>query len=338
MFELQAVWGWQIALYLFLGGLAGGTFISAAVIHFGLLKHVQAKPRILCISSWVAALCLGFGLLLLLADLTQPTRGLMLWQSFSNTTSWMMIGAWIVFVALIVFGITAIVLTFQLYKASKAGATTGAEVEPVAAEARTDMTGEAGAAKGQGLLNALFGIGAVLGLCVAVYTGILLMSAEGIPFWGTVLLPCLFTVSALGTGIALVEIVIACCVRGEDGEKRQANRYFKVFVVILAVAEAIVLAAYLVTMAGGAETSASVDVLVSGELSGVFWGLVVVCALIVPIVAALIGLFLKGKIGEVIGLLGALSALVGGCALRFCVLGAGAHIDVVVANITNMIS
>ena len=33
MIELQSVWGWQPALYLFLGGMGAGAFVVAAVLY-----------------------------------------------------------------------------------------------------------------------------------------------------------------------------------------------------------------------------------------------------------------------------------------------------------------
>ena len=54
----------------------------------------------LCVLSVLAAVvCLIAGLLLLLSELINPVRGMMMWQSFSNFTSWMTFGAWIVFAA-----------------------------------------------------------------------------------------------------------------------------------------------------------------------------------------------------------------------------------------------
>ena len=91
---LQNVWGWQPALYLFLGGVGAGAFIAAMVAYF---KNGQKKSSTVFASVCAAAVCLVVGLLLLLSELITPARGLMMWQSFSNFSSWMTIGAWVVF-------------------------------------------------------------------------------------------------------------------------------------------------------------------------------------------------------------------------------------------------
>ena len=96
--ELQSVWGWQPALYLFLGGMGAGAFIMAAILY---LKDRERNARIVCVSMWAAAISLIVGLLLLLMELVTPVRGLLMWQSFSHFTSWMTYGAWGAFGAML---------------------------------------------------------------------------------------------------------------------------------------------------------------------------------------------------------------------------------------------
>ena len=104
---LQDIWGWQPALYLFLGGMGAGAFIAAMVVYF----REGDKARSTVFASLVAAVvCLAVGLLLLLSELITPLRGMMMWQSFSSFGSWMTFGAWIVFAALVVFALEAIVV------------------------------------------------------------------------------------------------------------------------------------------------------------------------------------------------------------------------------------
>ena len=75
---LQDIWGWQPALYLFLGGMGAGAFIAAMVVYF----REGDKARSTVFASLVAAVvCLAVGLLLLLSELITPLRGMMMWQS-----------------------------------------------------------------------------------------------------------------------------------------------------------------------------------------------------------------------------------------------------------------
>jgi formate-dependent nitrite reductase membrane component NrfD len=344
MLEVQTVWGWQIALYLFLGGLGAGTFIASAYVFLSsrkkpgtvVLERAGAdKPsdgpeagvrldKVLFITTWIAVACLCVGLLLLLSDLIQPLRGLMLWQSFSNTSSWMTIGAWLLLVTIFVFIASAVCMTSHVIPAFKDKGGASRKLEKV-----------------------LFIGGAVLGVCVAAYTGILLMSAQGIPFWNTGLLPCLFVVSALGTGIALVEIIIACVelrgVQGSDSLQR-TTRSLKTIALVLVVFEAILFFSYVCSMFGvtGDDTASqaarqSAGMLVNGDLSVLFWG-VVVCALAVPLVATLSSFFLEAKTGKAVMIVSAICVLGGGCALRFVVLFAGVQTDPIITAISKIIS
>ena len=70
---LQDIWGWQPALYLFLGGMGAGAFIAAMVVYF----REGDKARSTVFASLVAAVvCLAVGLLLLLSELITPLRGM----------------------------------------------------------------------------------------------------------------------------------------------------------------------------------------------------------------------------------------------------------------------
>ena len=149
-------------------------------------------------------------------------------------------------------------------------------------------------------------------------------------------MPSLFTVSALGTGIALLEIVLALFGNKEKSMLFYFEKLFRVLVVILAALEAAVLMAFIAAAFGNPDAAASAKLLISGEYSVAFWALVVGCALVAPIVAALVGLFANKEL-KVASLVGAVCALVGGCALRFVVLYAGSHMDVVVAAVSSLL-
>ncbi len=346
--ELQSVWGWQPALYLFLGGMGAGAFIMAAIMY---LKDKERNARIVCVSMWAAAISLIVGLLLLLSELVTPVRGLLMWQSFSHWTSWMTYGAWGAFGAIAAFGVSAVLATGKF-----AALLTGSWSWYAAHE------------RGVRKVFAIAGI--LLGAFVAFYTGMLLMASENVPFWDTLLLPALFTVSAFDTGVALVEVVSIALAKKEAID-HGTKRFMEKCVVVLVLLEAVVLAAFLGSMLladastpVGAAAAASAGMFVSGKLAIWFWGLVAVLGLALPLAMALKGLMAKeepeGSIEAPAGLpdevpaaktagqlaakpvdaatlAGAVGALAGGCALRFLVLAAGVHADVVADTIIKMI-
>ena len=322
--ELQLVWGWQPALYLFLGGMGAGTFIMAAVLYLiDPLKH----KRIICASMWAAPVCVGVGLLLLLLELTNPLRGLMMWQSFSHFTSWMTYGAWGAFAAIVVFGLSALLATEPVRKALLKGSKGYAKKE-------------------QGLRKVLAVIGIALGAFVAVYTGMLLMCADGVPLWNSPFLPCLFTVSAFDTGVALVELISVIC-RKKESLAPKAHHLICLIVVTLVIGECLFLALFLggalvgdTSTVQGATAASSAHNLVAGDLAIEFWVLLGVFGLLAPFAVACAGLVGSKKSESkkedakrdektLAMAVGATGALIGGCALRFLVLMAGVHADVI---------
>lgn len=333
MTDLQMVWGWQPSLYLFLGGMGAGAFVTAALLYF---RNPERSRSVACASSWGAIVCLAVGLLCLLTELTNPLRGLMLWQSFSHFTSWMTIGAWLLVAAMAVFFLFALL---SLGVMQTAAARKGAKA----------------AALHAAILKLLAVAGTVVGLGVAAYTGVLLMTAPGVPLWNSALLPVLFAVSGLDTGVALVELIAVAKSGGNSLEGREM-RFLEKLTVALVIAELAVLAlffGFLLGQGDGANVSAAAasQMLLGGVLAPAFWGLVVVAGLALPMTMALWALVAHrranpngfgraealesgGKLkdgqrrsGSFIAILGPIGALAGGCALRFLVVMAGIHGD-----------
>ncbi|WP_281654120.1 NrfD/PsrC family molybdoenzyme membrane anchor subunit [Eggerthella sinensis] len=327
---LQTMWSWQPALYLFLGGMGAGAFVMAAVLF--LIDRTRHR-LIVCVSMWAALASLAVGLLLLLSELITPARGLLMWQSFGHFTSWMTYGAWGAFAAMAVFAVSALLAT-----------------RPVGVWLATKWKWFE--KHGVALRRVLAVVGIVLGAFVAVYTGMLLMSAGGVPLWNTLLLPALFTVSAFDTGVALVEIV-AVLLSKKDALAPKARVIMERAVVVLVLVECVVMAAFLASMLGadgqtamGATAASSAALLVSGGLAACFWGMVVACGLVLPLVMAAAGLVLHRRGGKkpcpkrlqgALMAIGAAGALIGGCELRFLILAAGIHADVVAETVKSLI-
>ncbi len=313
---LQLTWSWQPALYLFLGGMGAGAFIMTAVLY---LRDQAKHHLVVCVSMWAAFVSLAVGLMLLLMELISPLRGMMMWSAFSNFSSWMTYGAWGAFCALAVWFVSGLLAIPAL-------------------QPKLENTSWA-----KPLRKALAWIGLALGAFVAVYTGMLLMTAGGVPLWDSALLPCLFTVSAFDTGVALVEIVAVVLSRKEQLDAKASSLMEKI-VVVLVVLEVAVLAAFLWSMisadpasAYGATAIASGELLVSGHLSTVFWIMVVVLGLALPLIMAISSLVLHKRDTRALMLTGAAGALIGGCELRFLVLAAGVHANVVLSTAAGLL-
>lgn len=303
MGELQQVWGWQPALYLFLGGLSAGAFLAVSILR---LARPGKFYKTIRGGVWVATGALALGLLALISEVEKPFQALLLWQGFVNGSSWMAIGAWLLLASFIVFALSALLTTDKV-----------AETLRVKEEARAAAN------------KVLAIIGIPCSLAVAGYTGILLSMAPAVPLWDTWLLPALFTVSALDTGVAAVMLFAVLAERDEGiGAVRRA---FELAVIGLVVLEAIVLTAFVVSLqsAGGAAAT-SVGILTGGALQAPFWGLFVAVGLAVPLVAAVVQVVAAKRIDNelmrvAVPVGGSACALVGGLTLRFLILLAGVH-------------
>lgn len=116
---------------------------------------------------------------------------------------------------------------------------------------------------------------------------------------GNVAAAALFTVSALDTGVAAVSIFAAAMDRDEGIERVRAT--LEKAVIGLVVLEAVVLAAFVLTMQGaGADEARAIGLLTEGALGVQFWLLVVAVGLGCPLIAAITQLVAsrqKGKVG-----------------------------------------
>jgi formate-dependent nitrite reductase membrane component NrfD len=160
--QLQKEWGWLIAAYLFLGGVAGGAYTIAAINSF-MGEGLRLSTTV---GLWIAFPAILIGSVLLIADLGSPSRAYL--AGMKPGSSWIARGTWIIsiFMALSFFHLV-------LHLSSDAGG------------AVTDLIAAAGI---------LFAIGTMS------YTGILLGTSKGIPFWRTGIVPVVFVVSAVVTG------------------------------------------------------------------------------------------------------------------------------------------
>lgn len=301
---VQNTWVWEPAAYLFLGGLAGGTFLVVALIRF---LSKDSFPKVTVVGSWISTVALIVGLLLLVVDLAKPLKAMMMWESFVNFNSWMTIGAWLLFVAVVFMGVCSV------FSTSKLVAVMESFCKPLAKAAGR-------------ISKASMIAGAVCGFGVAAYTGVLLWNAHGIPLWDTPLLPALFTVSALDAG---ANVALAILLFEKSKKAGAAVRKLDFSLIGLITLEACVLFALLFThMQGNASQVLSANTLLCGELSMQFWSLVVVIGLVVPLVLTTLDLFKvvrNEELTRMVHFVAIACALVGGFTLRFVILTGGMH-------------
>lgn len=278
----EPVWGGIIAWYLFLAGLGGGAFVASAYLRW---KHPEAV-NMRRAGHLIAPAVVIAGLLLLMLDaeagLHNPLRFALLLSNFGSVMSW-----GVVFLA----GFTLVALAVALLDILKKAVPKALEIAGVA-----------------------------LGLCVAVYTGALLGVANTFPLWNNALLPILFLVSALSTGMAAVMLYGALARPDEFARVESLKRtHFA-----LPLIELLLVASLLfITGFNSSAGSASVSSLLVGDYALPFWIAFLAVGLVAPAAIeawSMLGAsdaFERSTQGRVAAAGSEIGVLVGGWVLRY---------------------
>jgi polysulfide reductase chain C len=276
--EAQAmVWEWPIWLYLFAAGVAGGGFFATFLVD---LFTGGEQEDLLKIATWIGVPLVAIGTLLLIVDLGNQIDFWHLVVRFYPASP-MSLGTWI----LIVWSICAVAL-IALWLAES-----GAPVFRI-------LRGLVPVKKVLGWI--LF----ILSALLITYTGVLL-STTSRELWSTVLLPVLFVISAISTGMAATLLVAVLLGREIPPRLGQAAAVMEVY-------EVVALIAFLVAVPAG--------VLISGPLSLWFWLGVIALGILVPIVLEVVTWRTSPR---VLVLTMAFSVLIGGLILRAVVVVGG---------------
>ena len=294
MIHVQTMWGWPIAWYLFLAGVSVGTYIVAAYCQYS-----KRQDHLVKIGIYLTAPCLGLSIFLLWLDLGHRMR--FPYAFLRPQESWISIGAWL----LTLFFILA---AFQWLKQF------------------FNRDNQPGTDKAAGWV---WGLGIILALLTAIYTGILLDVVQTIPFWNTAILPMLFLISALSTGIGAVLLVAVILKKSREAVQSNTEGFHFLAKVdgILVLLEIACLAFYLIIMAkSGVAASASTHMITSGSLAAAFWLGVVVIGLLIPFILEFKSFKANAaKLNVTQTAVTGICLLLGGLALRYIILAAGIY-------------
>ena len=301
MYSRQEVWGTLIALYLFMGGVAGATAAIGLLVD----QFIKPNPRLGTIAALSSFAIVAAGCLFLLADLTQPLNTIFF---FMNPGSWIFWG--IVFIV----GMMGFEMLYVLPYLER---------WPIIGAASRGLAFLDGWQRVTALL------GALCGFAVTVYTGFLLSATPAIPFWNSALLPALFTVSAFSTGFGFLMVVLSL----RDRKLHEVSRLGQADAGVILL-ELVVLFAFLGFAAYGGRPEAAYSVAsLLGDLGFVLGFLLL--GIIAPL--ALEGYaLLRGHDGGAtlvssranLYLLSGLLVLMGGYLLRQYILWAGFYVKV----------
>jgi protein NrfD len=305
------IWGWEVAAYLFLGGLVAGVMVFSALLAArpGAAVDAEAEPegpRASRTARWLpflAPVLLSVGMLCLLLDLENKAHAYRFYLAFQPTSpmSW---GAWI------------LVLIYPATLALGLARLTDGEVAWLRAWAPLRRTG-LGALLGWGrrvsvrVFESLRRGNIALGLALGLYTGVLLGTVQARALWSSTMLAPLFLVSGLSAGLALLMLLPL-------GRSRRhvLGRWDRWAI----GAELALLALFFLDRAhAGAVGSAQAARFFGGDLTAVFWSFVVLTGLLLPLAFA----WLEAKRGLKPSVVAPLLVLLGGFLLRWMLLHAG---------------
>jgi polysulfide reductase chain C len=275
--QVQTEWRWLIAAYLFLAGVGGGAYLAGVIADFAGGADWMTVSKI---GVFLGVPCVLIGTLFLLADLGRPVNAWRVWMK--PGTSWIARG-------------TIIIVLFMIFAAVQ----TAYWIWPFPGSIEN----------AQGIIAVL---GAIFAFLTVIYTGLLLGYSQPIALWNTALLPVLFFVSAVSTGI--MAILLIGHFLGVAGNQLALLAGIDALILIF---EMFVLTVFLYNAYRTIETRYSAKRILAGAVAPAFWLGVVACGLLIPFSLELWG-------GQGIGAtVAALLGLFGGLCLRYVVLAGG---------------
>lgn len=300
-------WGWLVAIYLFLGGMGAGSFIVAAVVELSGERYKHKYCPTTMVGAGVGGPLILLGTVLLIFDLgaglREPWRIL---NMFTNPQSVMTWGIWILSLFIPIAFLYGILEIMHVYPGILAGARKRLHFLPETLPYRN-------------IKRIVCSVGIALALGTAIYTGVLLSVVRAVPLWASAILPALFLVSAISTGMGLC-IDLAASLAVPDVQHRFKN--LPLVHIILISLEMGLLGLLLVTALNqGGEAAQSANLILTGNWSVAFWVVVIGFGMLYPLMVH-VNAFARHRHGYVSGILSGLGIVVAGLFVRYIIVAA----------------
>lgn len=300
------MFGFEVVLYLCLGGLGGGLCAVAGIAGLSIPRQFLESVSLseyssLMGSSFVlASASLVLGSLFLLADAGNYSALIHLF--IAPSFSYLSAGAWF-----IVVGVGLCFALVLFWKTETNGHTVFVS-------------------------RALHAACALVGVAIALYTGLFLASMKAVPLWSTFWLPALFVLSSVSCGIIFFMALIQSNGKATtfpSFKKRLAKADILVVALELLCAIALVFGLLMAPIDGSTDAAGAASALdlISGEGAWVWWGGFVGFGLIMTTACDVLTLRIEdnwpGRIWSTLG--ASFCVLVGAFSLRYCIVMAGVH-------------
>ena len=300
------IWGWEVPVYLFLGGLTAGILIVVSLI---ILKDKGKEFHLT--ANRLAILAPGFlslGMLALFLDLEHK---LYVWRFYTafQITSPMSWGSWVL---LLVYPLSFF-LVAATFRQGFPSAFSWLE---------TFIQSGSGPGKYIGWVLRIFDLSEKhrkliarvtipVSILLGIYTGVLLSAFGARPFWNSSILGPLFLVSGVSTATALVVLLT---------KKHEEREFFTKMDLGLIIIELSLIILFIIGMLTSSKQHLeAIQLILGGEMTTSFWVFIVGMGLLLPAVLELMEI--KGK--DIPGAIAASLVLVGGVLLRFIIVEAG---------------
>ncbi len=285
-------WGWEIPVYLFLGGLVAGILFFSAL--FYLRNESEKYKAAVKIAPLFTPFFLAIGLFALFLDLSHK---LYFWRLYTilrleSPMSW---GAWTL---LIIFPLS-VLWSFQFVKDVFPNLTWKWKIlDEILLLVKKFAKPMAWA-----LL--------ILSLILGIYTGILLSAFNARPFWNTSILGPLFLVSGLSTGAAFIILL------SKDHHERML--FSKIDMWLIGTEIFLIIHLFMGFLASITVHEEAAKLFLGGPYTAIFWTFVFTLGLVVPLLTEL----MEWRGRKIPMAIPALLVLIGGILLRFIVVDAG---------------
>lgn len=297
------VWGWEIPVYLFLGGLvAGMMIISGYFIFKGRYKDEKCSCNYLPMISIVA---LSLGMFALFLDIEYKVHVWRFYTSFQVTSpmSW---GSWIL---IIVYPALLAMMLIKPYKILE-------ENISFVKKASEYFSKHPYLIKNLGITNM------ILGGMLGIYTGILLSSLVARPLWNSSILGMLFLVSGLSSAAAFVHMIAR-----DRYERELLAKADNGFLII----ELFIFLLFFIGLFTATQVHIdAANLLLNGSFAPVFWVFVIGLGIVIPLFIQSLAVNHKIQHTPVAPIL----VILGGLLLRFVIVEAGQYSTWITTTLT----